>query len=569
MRSSSSTSKTKRRSERTPSFVCELPLRVPWSLGRRLAAKFEAARQVYNACLGEGLRRLGLVRQSVWFAKGRATPRQQKVERQTHFRAAREQHAFSDAALQQYAIRLRSKGGTGRGAPKTWIGEHLGAHEVQTLASRAYRAANTYLLGQHGRPRFKGKGQMHSIEGKGPGSGLRWTDHSLLVWGDLVLRPLIDPDDPVVRHALCSRVKYVRLVRRRVRLRTRWCVQLVCEGRPYVKLHKRSTEGSGTVLAPKYPLGRGTVGLDLGPSTLAAVGGKEAMLVPFCPEVERPAKAVRRLQRHLDRQRRANNPGNYLADGQVRPGPKRWRVSARQRQTEGALAETHRRLAEGRKTAQGALANRVLALGDVFQTEKVSIRAFQRPFGRSVGRRAQSGGLGPQSLRSLHLRWGMFVERLSRKAESAGGKVFAFPTKTTALSQVCQCGRRAKKPLSLRWHECPCGVSAQRDLYSAHLARFVYQTEDKRYLLDAGRACEAWPGAEPLLRAAFEQAKQDNEPARGPVPRPRPARGQSGSHAQGCGAKAEARDVVGAARRSAVPESPGKAAVLIPRTPRL
>ncbi len=539
MRSSSSTSKTKRRSERTPSFVCELPLRVPWSLGRRLAAKFEAARQVYNACLGEGLRRLGLVRQSVWFAKGRATPRQQKVERQTHFRAAREQHAFSDAALQQYAIRLRSKDGTGRGAPKTWIGEHLGAHEVQTLASRAYRAANTYLLGRHGRPRFKGKGQMHSIEGKGPGSGLRWTDHSLLVWGDLVLRPLIDPDDPVVRHALCSRVKYVRIVRRQVRLRPRWYVQLVCEGRPYRQ--------------PRHRIGTGVVGLDIGPSTLAAVSAKEAMLVAFCPEVERPAQRARRLQRHIDRQRRANNPGNYLANGCLRPGLKRWRVSTRQRQAEGALAEMHRRLAEGRKTAQGALANRVLGMGDVFQVEKVSIRAFQRAFGRSVGRRAP----------------GMFVERLSRKAESAGGKVIAFPTKTTALSQVCQCGRRAKKPLSLRWHECPCGVSAQRDLYSAHLARFVYQTEDKRYLLDAGRACEAWPGAEPLLRAACEQGRQNNQPARGPVPRPRPVRGQSGSHAQGDGANAKARDVVGAAKRPAVPESPGKAAVLMPRTPRL
>jgi len=91
---------------------------------------------------------------------------------------------------------------------------------------------------------------------------------------------------------------------------------------------------------------------------------------------------------------------------------------------------------------------------------------------------------------------GMFVERLSRKAASADGKVIAFPTRTTALSQVCHCGRRAKKPLSLRWHECPCGVSAQRDLYSAHLARFVYQAADARYLLDAGQAQQAWPGAE-------------------------------------------------------------------------
>ena len=141
--SSNNRSKTRRRPECTPSSVCELPLRVPWSLGRCLAAKFDAARPVYNACLAEVLRRLDLVRQSGWFAKGRATPRPQKVERKAHFRAAREQHAFSDAALQRYAIRPRSKDGTGRSAPKTWIGEYLGAHEVQTLVSRAYRATNT------------------------------------------------------------------------------------------------------------------------------------------------------------------------------------------------------------------------------------------------------------------------------------------------------------------------------------------------------------------------------------------------------------------------------------------
>ena len=105
-------------------------LRVGWVLGKRLAARLEAARQVYNACLGEALRRLGLVRQSVWFGKGRATPPRQRQERQAHFRAARDQQGFSDSALQRYGIRLRSKDGTGAKAEKTWIGEHLGAHEV-------------------------------------------------------------------------------------------------------------------------------------------------------------------------------------------------------------------------------------------------------------------------------------------------------------------------------------------------------------------------------------------------------------------------------------------------------
>ena len=158
--------------------------------------------------------------------------------------------------------------------------------------------------------------------------------------------------------------------------------------------------------------------------------------------------------------------------------------------------------------------------------------------------------------------------------------MIAFPTKTTALSQVCQCGRRAKKPLSLRWHKCPCGVSAQRDLYSAHLARFVVQAQDGRHLLDAGRAAEAWPGAEPLLCAASEQAKTNNEPARGPDPRSRPSmdpRGQSGSHAQGMlhvaaggtDSRAEAKSQDAVPGQTRARESLAEAEAMHPRTPRL
>jgi hypothetical protein len=53
--------------KRTKSFVCELPLRVTPAQQRVLLARLEAARQVYNACLGEAKRRVGLVRQSKAF----------------------------------------------------------------------------------------------------------------------------------------------------------------------------------------------------------------------------------------------------------------------------------------------------------------------------------------------------------------------------------------------------------------------------------------------------------------------------------------------------------------------
>ena len=49
---------------KSPSFVCELPLVLAGADERVLATRFDVARQTYNACLSEALRRLGLMRES-------------------------------------------------------------------------------------------------------------------------------------------------------------------------------------------------------------------------------------------------------------------------------------------------------------------------------------------------------------------------------------------------------------------------------------------------------------------------------------------------------------------------
>ena len=55
-----------------------------------------------------------------------------------------------------------------------------------------------------------------------------------------------------------------------------------------------------------------------------------------------------------------------------------------------------------------------------------------------------------------------------------------------------------------------CGVEAQRDLYSAYLARFV-----RAGSLNAAGAAEHWQSGESLLRTAFERIQVAN---RGPLP---------------------------------------------------
>ncbi len=388
------------------------------------------------------------------------------------------------------------------------MGEHLGTHEVQKVGTRAFCAAERVLFGQAKRPRFKTSGRFRSLEGKSNKAGIRWRNEHV-EWKGLVLPAIIDPEDPVIAHALTHRVKYVRILLRQIRGVPRLYAQLVCEGKPYRK--------------PDHPIGRGHVALDFGPSTIAIVGDKDAVLTQFCEDIDRAHSEIRILQRHLDRQRRANNPGNYLPDGRVTPGPKVWRSSHRERETLDRLAELHRREAAHRKTAHGQHANQMLTMGRWLHTEDTSPKALQRRFGKAISLRAP----------------GVFLAIARRKAESAGGGIVTIPTRVAKLSQTCHaCGAVVKKLLHQRVHQCECGMIAQRDLYSAFLARHT----DADGVLHAGQARAAWPGAEPLLRAAWGRATQ---PAMGrPVPstfgRPPAVRSQSGSLAAERIAKAEA-----------------------------
>src|SRR5215468_1029370 len=494
-----------KRPKRTPSFVCEVPQRVRPHEEHTLLARLEAARQVYNACLGEARKRVRLVRESKAFQQARTLSRDDP-ERTRLFRAARAQHAFSDYDLQAYAQQFGH----------AWLGEHLDSHVLQKLATRAYGAANRLLLGRARRVGFKGRHQRDSVEGKTNASGMRWcTDH--LEWSGLVVPARLDPRDLVVVHGLSCPVKYVRLVRRKVGLRHRFSAQLVCEGRPYRKA--------------LHTLGQGIVGLDLGPSTIAVVAEQAALLQPFCPEVTPNWQRLRCLERKLDRQRRANNPEHYDERGRVKKGKKRWKISKRQRKVQARRREVYRRLAATRKRSDGQLAHRVLALGSTFHLEKISYRAWQKQFGRSVGRSAP----------------GMFVSLLSRLAASAGGQVCELNTRRAKLSQRCHCGAVEKKPLRQRWHGCDCGVCAQRDLYSAYLARLVNPDTS---VLKARQAQAAWRRGEPLVQAAYQHAIE-NQRASGrlrlssfgqPPVDPSP----SASPAEGWPANAEARDGVAA-----------------------
>ena len=459
---------------KTPSFVAEFPLRATPADERALSVRLEAARHLYNAVLGEALRRLNLMRESKAWQAARALPAvvegKPNPERSAAFRAVAHRFEFHSASLQKYGQTCRDA---------CWIGHHLGGHDAQTTSLRAFRAVQQYGFGKRGRPRFKGKGRLGSIEGKEQ-CLIRYESNPApsVHYQGLILPLILDgrDKDGWQETALHNRVKYVRLLRRDVRGKVRWYAQLILEGVPPTKGRR---------------LAQGVVGLDLGPSTVAVVGQNDAFLEPLCPSIAQPWKAVRCVERAMDRSRRATNPGNFHPDGTIKKGPKRWVRSSRYERLRRKRRDLERRLASERKRSHGALANRILALGRTLKAERLSYRALQRSFGRSIKVRA------PREL----------VQSLERKVKAAGGEFLEISTYKTRLSQFDHTtGGCIKKPLSQRMHTFGDRLTppVQRDLYSAFLARCCSDAET----LDVRQVKQAWPGAEPLLRRATSGGTQ-------------------------------------------------------------
>jgi len=241
--------------------------------------------------------------------------------------------------------------------------------------------------------------------------------------------------------------------------------------------------------------GQDVIGLDLGPSTIAIVPREgEARLVPLCEELRPDARKKRRLERKLDRQRRANNAQNYDEKGRIKKHGKRrltWKNSKGYLATRRRLAQQERKLAAHRKSLHGRLVNEIIHTGNDIRIEKVSYKGWQKQFGKSVGLRAP----------------GMLIEHLRRTVAKTGGTLHEFPTRTTRLSQYCHgCRTYVKKPLAQRFHDCPCGIGPiQRDLYSAFLAAHL---DPPDYLPSSAQYHVYWESAELRLRAALERLYQ-------------------------------------------------------------
>jgi putative transposase len=195
------------------------------------------------------------------------------------------------------------------------------------------------------------------------------------------------------------------------------------------------------------------IGIDLGIKYLATTSEGQIFENPKAA-YQHDAK-IRRLKRHLDRQRRANNPGNYNENGTVKEGRLEWIKSNRMIQTERQIARLETKARNIRNNAQHQMTSEITNENGFIGLESLNVRGMMsnHKLARSV---ADSS----------------FFEigrQLEYKAEAQGGIVQKIDGWFPSSKKCSNCGFiNTELTLTTRKWICPeCEQTNERDLNAA------------------------------------------------------------------------------------------------------
>lgn len=455
----------------TDTCCLTLPLQLEKWQEDRLAKRFEIARQLYNTLLRAELKKLRKVQQSPEYRKLQADIQALDWKKGSDKPALRVLYRARDKLLNTEGFSERAFKSDMKKYYKHFndnIGSNVAAHGI---APQLWAAFEKLLFTKEGKQvHFKKYGDIHSLRGysvtgKSGGTEIMFRG-TYVEWKGLKMKLKLSPDNEYEQAMLAYRVKYVRLLRKPGKSKDRWYAQLALEGKPVIKRHPVSGE-------PTHPVGRGAVGLDIGPQTLAYAANDKCDLVELADQVQNIEQEKRRLQRKMDRSRRATNPDNYHKDGTIKRGVKLTRrKSKRYLKLQKELAYLQHRQAETRKRQHNELANHLLSLGDRFYVEDMPWPALahqakkteisertgrykrKKRFGKSIANKA------PATLIGL----------LQQKCVSLGLPGVTIVPRSLKASQYNHLTETyTSKSLSQRWNTMPDGRRIQRDLYSAFL----------------------------------------------------------------------------------------------------
>ena len=343
--------------------------------------------------------------------------------------------------------------------------KNIDAFTAQKIATTLWKAYDKLFYGNGEVIHYKRYDEMTSLEGKSNKTGIHFKNDTL-IWNGLNIPVDIDYDNPYEYQAMQSEIAYCRIVRKYVRNKYKYYVQIVFKGIPPKKIDKTTGE-------IKHPIGKGDVGIDIGTSTIAYSSSNDVGIIELANKVQDIENQKCKLLRKMDRSRRVTNPNNYNDDGTIKKqGNKKvsWIYSNHYKKIENQLKELYRKQADIRKYQHECLANHIISLGDNIYVEKMSFSGLakrvkkteindkgkfkrKKRFGKTIANRAPS----------------MLLNIINRKLSYEDKGLIKIDTIAAKASQFNHFDETyTKKKLSQRWNYIN-GYKIQRDMYSAFL----------------------------------------------------------------------------------------------------
>ena len=477
----------------TSSYVVSTKVPFPESIAKRLEKSFRISNSAYNEALSFGLKRFEALKQNSYYQellearrlalkgiakleKAKKTAKGLKQQVKCYNKALfglRKAYSLTEFGLSARLSQQRRK----PGSPY----RQMSAGEIQVIAGQAYETLKKVLFYQikpH-KVRFRSKFDLdvsyrnrvnteatRLVPSDKPDIAYRLYIHKASTFVDI-------PEKAFNKYQQMSllrsdKIKYVQIIRKTIRGKKVYYLQIVCQGFPPSKVTK----------------GEGVVGIDPGISTVAFASPSEVALVDLVPTtITRKEKLLKQLDRKIERSRRVNNPECYEENGTIKKGARfRKRPSNRQLRLRNRRRKVYRSLSEERKKCQGQLVSRIVSQASSIRIEELNVKGLQRRsrdirinpktnrpfskkrFGKAIFRAAPSAFRTALETRAYQL--GIDVEVISPKDVK--------PSQYNHITQAFD-----KKSLSTRVYDLSDEYTGvQRDLYSAFLIGHI---ENGRY----------------------------------------------------------------------------------------
>ena len=370
-----------------------------------------------------------------------------KVSCTNKIRELEKEYQFTENDIQKYAK-----------VPREFIGKILNSAIVQNIASTAFDAVKKIQYKKAKKVKFKKKGEI-SLEGKNNKTGLIFDIRTMKLKLGKKLSCNLKTIDERQRNCFKNRIKFCRVLKRYIRGRKRYFLQIVFEGIPETD----------------FQLGEGEVRLDIGTSTVAVSSDDEVKLLKLS-ETEQEARKIRILQRSLERKRRTANPDNYDENGKVKKKRNEWNLSKNYFKELNKLKEIYRKKRVKDNQHKNILVKFILSQGDTVKTEKNSINSWKNRSKKTVINKNNGKNISKKRFgKSVNNNApGIFIRKMEEKLSYFGKeliKINPFKTKASQFNHISQ--EFKKCSLEVRSKELIQGIVVQRDLYSAFLIKNV------------------------------------------------------------------------------------------------